>query len=119
MTRFITAIIATLALAVPLASAAQNMTDMKGMKMAPAGKSAAVKTGKATGVIKALDQKAGKVTLQHGPIPTVGWPAMTMTFKAVPAAILEGLKVGQKVEFEVRTPAMGPEVTAIRVQPGR
>lgn len=29
---------------------------------------------------------------KHGPIPAVSWPAMTMTFKAKPSALLKGLK---------------------------
>jgi len=103
-------LIAILALAAG-AAGAQDMPGMKGMKTAPA---VAVKTGKATGVIKALDAKAGTVTLQHGPILGLGWPAMTMVFKAAPPTMLKGLKVGQTVDSDVRTPPTGPEVTAFR-----
>jgi Cu(I)/Ag(I) efflux system protein CusF len=106
--------IAILALIAPVAAHAQGMPDMKGMKMAPATAAPAVKTGKATGVVKGLDAKAGTVTLQHGAIPGVGWPAMTMMFKAKPPMMLKGLKVGQTVDFDVRTPPTGPEVTALR-----
>ena len=58
--------------------------DMAGMKMAPTASASAVRTGKGTGFIKAIDARAGTVTLQHGPIAGLGWPAMTMTFKAAP-----------------------------------
>jgi Cu(I)/Ag(I) efflux system protein CusF len=42
------------------------------------------KTGKGVGVITALDPHAAKLTIEHGAIPAVGWPAMTMTFAATP-----------------------------------
>jgi Cu(I)/Ag(I) efflux system protein CusF len=99
------ACIAILALAPP--AAAQAMKNMPGMSHA------AVKTGQGVGVITALDRKAGKVTIKHGPIPTVGWPAMTMTFRAAPA-LLGTVKAGQNVAFTVRTHGMDADVTAIK-----
>lgn len=111
-----TALIVALAFVAPLAAQAQATSDMKGMKMASEADATTVKTGKATGVVKALDAKAGTVTLQHGPIPGVGWPAMTMTFKATPPAMLKGVKVGQTVDFAVRTPPSGPEVTSLQAK---
>ncbi len=87
---------------------------MSGMS-STASKNAA-KTGKAVGVIKAIDPKAGTVTIQHGPIPGVGWPAMTMTFKATPASLLEGLKVGERVGFDAKVRGMSADVTAVRPQ---
>ncbi|MGN5376201.1 copper-binding protein (plasmid) [Sphingomonas panni] len=44
----------------------------------------AVKSGSGSGTITAVDAKGGTVTIKHGPIPTIGWPAMTMTFRASP-----------------------------------
>ena len=38
------------------------------------------KTGQGVGVVQAIDPAARTITLKHGPIPTIGWPAMTMTF---------------------------------------
>jgi Cu(I)/Ag(I) efflux system protein CusF len=102
-----TAYLLTFALAPSIASA-QAMKDMPGTPIS------AVKTGKGVGVITAIDPKAAKVTIKHGPIPTVGWPAMTMTFKATPATLLKAVHVGQKVGFDVRTKGMDAEVTAIQ-----
>lgn len=110
------AILPTLILALSLAAtgaSAQAMDNMKGMAMTPAKPSAA-KTGQGTGVIKAIDAKAGKLTIQHGPIPAIGWPAMTMGFKANPPILLNGLKVGEKIGFDVKAAGMDAEVTAIR-----
>jgi Cu(I)/Ag(I) efflux system protein CusF len=90
--------------------AAKPMADMPGM---PAS---ATKTGKGTGVITEIDAKAGALTIKHQPIASLGWPAMTMGFKATPASLLKGLKVGQKIGFDANQGSGLPEVTAIRKQ---
>jgi Cu(I)/Ag(I) efflux system protein CusF len=87
--------------------------DMQGMAMSGAP---AAKHGQGKGVIKALDAKAGTLTIQHGPIPAVGWPAMTMTFKAKPAKLLTGLKVGETISFDTTVRGTTAEVTAVRPQ---
>jgi Cu(I)/Ag(I) efflux system protein CusF len=86
------------------------MANMPGMDHA----APAAKTGQGVGVITAIDPKAGKITIKHGAIPAVGWPAMTMTFKATPPALLRGVRIGQTVGFDVRTCDMDAEVTALR-----
>ena len=48
------------------------------------------------GTVQTVDGTAGKVTIAHGPIAPVHWPAMTMTFKASPEQ-LASVKAGQKV----------------------
>jgi RND family efflux transporter MFP subunit len=55
---------------------------------------------KADGTVDSLDAKAGTLSLSHGPVATLKWPAMTMEFKAANAALLAGLKPGQAVTFE-------------------
>lgn len=77
-----------------------------------AGNAAASAGPQGVGVIKKLDLKAGSVTLQHGPIAALSWPAMTMSFKA-DSALLQGLKVGEKVNFTLK-PGATPEVIAIK-----
>jgi Cu(I)/Ag(I) efflux system protein CusF len=104
------ALMATLALALAGPGSAQDA--MKGMSMP--SNPAPAKTGTGTGVIKAIDAKAGTVTLQHGPIPAIGWPAMTMAFKASPPSVLKGLKVGQTVDFDAKVRGASAEVTAVR-----
>ena len=87
--------------------------DMGGMSMSSAP---AAKHGQGKGVIKAIDAKARTLTIQHGPIPAVGWPAMTMTFTAKPAALLKGLKVGQTIGFDTTVRGTTADVTAVRLQ---
>ena len=70
-------------------------------------------TAEGTGEIKSVDAKAGTLTIHHGPIAALGWPAMTMTFKATPEA-LQTAKAGQTVKFTLKTP--DNQVVAIQPQ---
>jgi Cu(I)/Ag(I) efflux system protein CusF len=92
-------------------SGAALADNMGGMAMSGAP---AAKHGQGVGVIKAIDAKAGTLTIQHGPIPAVGWPAMTMTFKAKPPTLLKDLKVGQSIDFDCTVRGMAADVTAIK-----
>ena len=49
------------------------------------------------GRIEALS--AQSVTLSHEPVPAIGWPAMTMSFRLANPEIARGLKVGDQVTF--------------------
>jgi Cu(I)/Ag(I) efflux system protein CusF len=93
------------------AAGAAFAADMPSMAMSGAP---AAKHGQGKGLIKAIDAKAGTLTLQHGPIPAVSWPAMTMTFKARPPTLLSGLKVGQTIGFDTTVRGMDADVTAVR-----
>lgn len=100
---------AAVALAVSGAAFAQPAHDMSKMDHAAPAAGA-----QGSGVLKKLDAKGGALTLQHGPIAALNWPAMTMAFKADPA-LLRGLKVGQQVNFTVK-PGATPEVVAIKAK---
>jgi Cu(I)/Ag(I) efflux system membrane fusion protein len=54
----------------------------------------------AAGTVDSVDSKAGTLSLNHGPVASLKWPAMTMEFKVANAALLQGLKPGQAVRFE-------------------
>lgn len=96
---------------------AQTMSEMSGMSdMSGMAMSDAAKTGSGTGVVTAIDKTAGTVTIKHEAIPAVDWPAMTMAFKAIPASLLDSLKVGEKVSFDVKVKGSDAEVTAVTPQ---
>lgn len=80
---------------------------MGGMAM-----SAEAKMGKGSGTVTAIDAAAGKITLDHGPIAELEWPAMKMGFAAKPE-ILTGIAVGDKVDFDVSVTGTAGEVTKI------
>ncbi len=54
-----------------------------------------------TGTGKVTAIAGNQVTIAHGPIEEIGWPAMTMTF-ASPRGITEGVAVGSDVSFAFR-----------------
>lgn len=92
---------------------AGNMSgDMGKMTMPAHG---AAKMAKGNGTVTAIDKAAGTVTLDHGPIPEANWPAMTMAFKAKPE-LLDSVKVGDKVAFDLALKDGAGEVMAINKQ---
>ena len=48
------------------------------------------------------------MTLSHGPIASLKWPAMTMDFKLPKGGALRGVEVGDRVDFEFFMPQEGP-----------
>ncbi|HSM11803.1 MAG TPA: copper-binding protein [Lysobacter sp.] len=76
-------------------------------------------TASGTGEVTAVDPAAATVTIDHGPIDALEWPAMTMTF-AAPGMDLASIKEGDKVSFELRqTGAMEATVTSIARDPAQ
>lgn len=73
---------------------AQGMSNMQSM---PASKGAASANG--TGTVVAVNTSARKVTLNHGPLPAINWPAMKMEFAVSPSVDLSKVKPGDKVTF--------------------
>lgn len=88
---------------------------MAGMDMKKAD-AAAPAMAKGAGTVTAIDKTAGTITLDHGPIPELDWPAMTMAFPATPASLLDTVKVGDKVSFDLKMADGSGEITAIQVQ---
>ena len=65
----------------------------------PTTSAAGSESAMATGVVKGVDAAAGTITIDHGPVEALNWPAMTMTFKA-PAVDLQSVKPGDHVRFQ-------------------
>ena len=55
---------------------------------------------KATGTVDGIDAKTGTVSLKHGAVASLKWPAMTMEFKVANPALLKDLTPGAPVAFE-------------------
>lgn len=87
--------------------------DMKGMDM-KSEKQAKSQTHKGSGTVSKVDAGNGTVSIAHGPVSTMSWPAMTMTFKAKDKALLEKVKPGQKVDFEFVQQGKDYVVTALK-----
>jgi Cu/Ag efflux protein CusF len=54
-----------------------------------------------TGKVVAIDKANLTVKLAHEAIKSLNWPGMTMDFKVAKAEILNGLKAGDAVTFEL------------------
>jgi Cu(I)/Ag(I) efflux system protein CusF len=104
---------------IPL-SRAQDMggMDMKGMDMNKdkkgADKKSDGKTHKGVGTVKKVDSAGGKVTIAHGPVPTMKWPAMNMTFTVKDKALLGKFSQDKKVEFEFVQQGSDYVVTSVK-----
>ena len=55
---------------------------------------------RAQGTVDSVDAKAGTVSLSHGAVASLKWPAMTMDFKPANPSLLKALQPGAKVSFE-------------------
>ena len=61
---------------------------------------AASETHKGVGSITKIDKPGGRVELKHGPIDSIGWMGMTMFFDVQNADALNGIAVGDTVDFD-------------------
>ena len=73
--------------------------DMKGMDMGKDKKTEG-KAHKGVGTVRKVDPAASTVTIAHGPIKSMNWPAMNMTFTVKDKALLGKFSQDKKVEFE-------------------
>lgn len=90
--------------------------DIKGTEMGKKVQGTAPKviTYEATGVVKAVDSSKGTVTLAHGPVKSLKWPAMTMNFAVKDKTLFDNLTVGKKVKVEFIKQDTDYIVTSIR-----
>lgn len=111
MKKMYSAIAVVVLLGVSAAPLYADMHNMPGMKDKPmgdmkdrnmSGKGDQMQnTHRGQGTVNGIDAKTGKVNLSHGPIQSLNWKAMTMGFQVKDAALLEGIKPGMKVDFEL------------------
>jgi len=51
------------------------------------------------GEVTKIDRDAGRIELKHGPIQSLGWPAMRMAFQVTDPRLLDGIEKGDRVRF--------------------
>jgi Cu(I)/Ag(I) efflux system protein CusF len=66
--------------------------------------------------VRKVDKVAKKITLKHGPIPSLDMPGMTMVFQVADPAMLDQVKAGDKVRFTADKIGGGYAVTKIEPQ---
>ncbi len=69
------------------------------------------------GEIRKIDTVAKKITLKHGPIVNLDMPGMTMVFHVADPAMVEQIKVGDKVRFSADK--VGGNYTVMKIEPAK
>ena len=68
----------------------------------------------ADGEVRKVDRDARRITIKHGPIKNLDMPAMTMVFQVKDPAMLDKLRVGDKVKFQEQN--LGGALTVTRIE---
>lgn len=92
-----------LALALSLAACGDNETAAPDERGSSAGTAAPAAAGESYSAAGEVIKVAGnEVTISHGPVEGIGWPAMTMAFRAGSPEMTEGIAAGDQVAFAFR-----------------
>ena len=95
--------------------------DMDGMSMSdmnmPADDMKASEAVGAEGRVVSVDMSSKNVTIDHKPVPEIGWPSMVMAFKASPKIDLMSVKPGESVRFAFRETETGYELDMLEPMP--
>ncbi|WP_246742674.1 copper-binding protein [Microvirga splendida] len=83
----------------------------------PAAQPAAPNLPMVSGTVEKVDAGGGKVTIDHGAIPNLNMDAMTMVFRAQDPAILQGVKEGDKIQFQADR--VNGQISVVRIETGR
>jgi Cu/Ag efflux protein CusF len=75
--------------------------DHKHLAQNSAKPGAAASAALTEGEVRKVDKGAGKVTIKHGPMPKFDMPPMTMAYPVTDKAMLDQLKPGDKIKFDV------------------
>lgn len=71
----------------------------------------------AEGEVRKVDRNAGKITIKHGEIKSVDMPPMTMVFEVRDRKLIEQVKPGDAVRFEVEK--QGGAYVLTRIEAGK
>ncbi len=75
-------------------------------------------TGEMTdGEVRKVDKENKKITLKHGVIKNMDMPGMTMVFQVKDAAMLDGVKAGDKIKFKAEQ--TGSAIVVTDIQPAK
>ena len=116
--KLVLAVVAMLAIAPAAFSQGMKGMDMKDMPMKDKGMDMKMESKgsvhKATGVVTKVDPARNKVTIKHGPVQSLSWPAMTMTFTVKDKAMLDKVAKDRKVDFEFREEGRDYVITDVK-----
>lgn len=78
---------------------------------------AAAATDLTKGEVRKVDLESKKITIKHGAIKNLDMPGMTMVFEAKDAAMLDKLKVGDKISFAAEK--SGEKLVVTEIKPAK
>ena len=93
------------------------MTKDSAKKEAAASMAASASADMADGEVRKVDKENKKITLKHGVIKGLDMPGMTMVFGVKDAAVLDTVKVGDKVKFKAEQ--TGTTIVVTEIQPAK
>jgi len=64
-----------------------------------------------------VDTGAGKITIDHGPIPNLDMDAMTMVFRTQDPVILKGVKAGDRIRFQADR--VNGQISVVSIRKGK
>ena len=111
---FVSTLAASLLVPATTSIAQQKMDEMKGMDLGKKQAAATTVTHKTVALVKKVDVKGGKVTLDHEPVQSLNWPAMTMGFTVTDKKLLDKLTEGKKVEVEFERAGKDYVITSVK-----
>ena len=109
----LTALMAGATTAYASTHASAPMIKEEAKKSAPV----AASTDMAEGEIRKVDMETKKITIKHGAIKNLDMPGMTMVFQVKDAAMLDKVKVGDKVRFTAEK--AGGAIVVTDMQPAK
>lgn len=71
----------------------------------------------ADGEVRKVDKDAQKLTIKHGPIPSMDMPPMTMVYRVNDPSVLGRVKQGDKIKFDAEK--VGGQYVVTRIEPAR
>lgn len=70
-------------------------------------------TASATAIVRGVDCAGSRVTMDHGPIPALGMPALSINFEVADPKLLERVRPGDAVNFRITRSGLGWIVTGL------
>ncbi len=91
------------ALALSLAACGDNQAPASDERESSAETAAPAAAGESYSAAGEVTQVTGnEVTISHGPVEGIGWPAMMMAFRAGSPEMIKGIAAGDRVAFAFR-----------------
>ena len=70
------------------------------------------------GLVADVDPANSRIQLEHGPITSLDWPEMTMWFAVADPALLQGVRPGDRVKFELSAQPRDGRYVVEKLTPG-